>query len=188
MSRITHTTAPDLAAADGSGRTVAVACLAFALSWCASPSPAQQGPDLRLEWLHEGRARTQAPPLEGRSGERLEVSYRLGNSGDRDAFAVILRAFTALGPQGTPERVEPGPAVSQQIDRTVTIVLSEGMRELCLEARLQNRSAGDPPDPRPHDNRICRRIQVHPPGGAARRHSVNRAAHHRRITHATPRF
>jgi hypothetical protein len=186
MSRSNRTSTPAADDASGYGRALGTACLAIALASGAAPSPAQPGPDLRLEWLEAGRARAQAPPLEGRSGERITVAYRLGNSGDRDAFAVILQAFTALGPYGSAERVEPGPATNQRIDRALTLVLSEGMRELCLEARLQNRSAGDPSDPRPHDNRICRRIQVHPPEGVSRRHSVNRAAHHRRITHATP--
>ena len=187
MPRPPHTTPLTIPGRALSDRAITGLWLVLVLAGLPVRAQVPHGPDLRLEWLVDGKPRTQAPAIEGPSGTRVTVSYRLGNNGDRDAFAVVLRAFTALGPFGAAERVEPGPAAGRHHDRSFTLVLSEGMRELCLEARLQNRAAGDPPDPRPQDNRICRRIHVPAPEVATHRQSVNRAAHHRRTPHATPR-
>jgi hypothetical protein len=40
------------------------------------------------------------------------------------------------------------------------------MRELCLDAALQNLRAEDPADPNPGDNRVCRAVKVRPREGA----------------------
>lgn len=117
--------------------------------------------DLRLEWLVAGRpAAGEAGPIRGREGETVTVPYRLRNVGGADAFAVILEARTALGRSGAPERLQPGPAAGAKTDRTLRVAVATGMRELCIDARLQTVEAGGGGDPNRDDNRICRRIEI----------------------------
>jgi hypothetical protein len=118
----------------------------------ASPSPA----DIRLEWVDGGA------PVEGEAGQTVEIPYHLRNVGGQDAFAVLLRAHTALGPLGRTLRLEPGPRAGETMARQVSLPLAEGVRELCLEATLQNLTPSDPSDPDPRDNRICRGVRVRP--------------------------
>jgi hypothetical protein len=121
-----------------------------------APAPA----DLRLEWLLEDGVVAEAPVVQGAPGEVVELAYRLRNVGGQEAFAAVVRADTALGPVGAAERLEPGPEAGKSFRRVLALPLAEGMRELCLQARLQNRRAEDPPDPNPDDNRVCRRVVV----------------------------
>jgi|SRR5687768_16040954 len=127
----------------------------------ASPGAVPAGPpaplpaDLRLEW------RDPRNVIEGSAGDTVEVRYRLRNIGGRDAFAVVVRAHTSLG-AGSPERLQPGPKAGASHERHLSIALATGMRELCIEAMLQNLDATDPPDPNPRDNRICSPVHVAP--------------------------
>jgi hypothetical protein len=43
------------------------------------------------------------------------------------------------------------------------------MRELCLDARLQSVEPDAASDPTPHDNRICRPIEITPVGASVGR-------------------
>lgn len=133
-----------------------------------SSSEAAASADLRLEWLLEERPTRKAPVIEGSAGEVILLPYRVRNVGGRDAFALVIRADTALGAVGAPERLEPGPEAGEAVQRSLALPLAAGMRELCLEARLQNRRAEDPPDPNTEDNRICRRVEVEHSLGAGR--------------------
>jgi hypothetical protein len=54
--------------------------------------------------------------------------------------------------------------------------LAVGMREVCVEARLQNLAEDDPPDPEPANNRRCRRLDVDPDAKAAAASSTPAAA------------
>jgi hypothetical protein len=109
---------------------------------------------LRLEW---GGTETS---IDGRTGETVELSFRLRNVGGQDAFAALLSASTALGPQGSPQRLQPGPRAGESLTRKLLLPLAEGMREVCIDASLQNLRAEDPADPNPGDNRICRAVKV----------------------------
>jgi len=130
-------------------------------TWICSETAAEAPPpDLYLEWIVGGRAVSDGPPLEGFAGQTVVLDYRIGNAGGRDAFAVIISAHTALGRVAPPNRVQPGPKAGARLDRTLTVALAEGMRELCLEIQLQNLSAEDPGDPEPKNNRRCRRVEV----------------------------
>jgi hypothetical protein len=127
------------------------------------PVQAQEGrpPDLRLEWLAGGAPVTGATAaVRARAGETVTVPYRLRNVGGSDAFTAILEARTALGRTGPPERLQPGPAAGSASDRSLTLAVADGMRELCLDARLQTLEPQDPGDPNPRDNRICRPVEV----------------------------
>ena len=131
--------------------------LAGGVSLAAEAAP----PDLRLEWLVHGKAvREGVEPLHGRRGETVAIAYRLRNVGGSDAFTVILESRTALGRAARPERVHPGPDAGKADDRSLRLALAEGMRELCIDARLQTLAADDPGDPNAQDNRICRRVEV----------------------------
>lgn len=122
------------------------------------PAPA----DLRLEWPGGTRERE---PLRGRAGESVRVPYVVRNVGGRDAFAAILTSHTALGRLHPDERVRPGPAAGRHLDRQVRMALAEGMRELCLEVRLQTLRADDPPESNREDNRLCCPIEIEPESG-----------------------
>jgi hypothetical protein len=161
-SELTSAPAAALAAALAWG-VLAAAGLAPADASAAAASP----PDLRLEWLVEGKAVTAgAPPVRAREGETVEIPYRLRNVGGADAFAAVLEARTALGPVGKPVRVQPGPAAGVAADRTLRLAVAAGMRELCIDARLQTLEPDQPGDPNGHDNRICRPVEATKAGGS----------------------
>lgn len=140
------------------------------LTLCVSPwiipcdrlDAAEPPPDLHLEWIVNGRAVTDAPPITGRSGETVELAYRIRNVGGRDAFSVVITAQTALGRIAAPRRIHPGPRAGAAFDRTLKMALARGMRELCVEVALQNLNAEDPGDPEPANNRRCRRVDSAP--------------------------
>lgn len=136
---------------------LAASALAPGRAWAGADSP----PDLRLEWLIDGAAANgPAPALRGRAGETIEIPYRLRNVGGADAFAVVLEARTALGRAGRPVRLQPGPAAGAADDRTLRLAVAAGMRELCIDARLQTLEPDQPVDPNRHDNRICRPVEA----------------------------
>jgi len=116
------------------------------------PPPA----DLRLEWADPPGA------VEGEAGRIVDLRYRVRNVGGRAVFAAVLRAHTALGPQGRPARLEPGPRPGESLMRSHALALADGMLEVCVEGVIQNLSEGDPPDPNPGDNRVCRDVRVKP--------------------------
>lgn len=124
--------------------------------------------DLYLEWIVEGRGVSEGPAIEGDGGTTIRVEYRVRNVGGRDAFAVVASAHTALGRVGPPRRFEPGPRAGRGLAGTLTFALAEGMRELCLEVRLQNLEADEPEDPEPSNNRRCRPVRVERPPADAR--------------------
>lgn len=119
------------------------------LTVAAAPPP----PDLRVAWS-DG-----AKELEGEAGITVPIGYAIRNVGGRDAFAVVVRVFTALGPVA-PIRLQPGPAAGAALERQGTVSLAIGMRELCIDVTLQNVNIEDPPDPNLADNRICRVVKV----------------------------
>ncbi|MCH9647904.1 MAG: hypothetical protein K0U98_06670 [Deltaproteobacteria bacterium] len=139
----------------------------------ASPSSASPSvADLRLEWA-EGRggegpsgslggSSPQGGEIHGTEGEAVSVAYRLRNIGGSNAFAAVVESWTALGREGRPLRLQPGPAAGEIQKRHLELALASGMRELCVEVRLQTLEAGSPGDPNPKDNRICRRVIVQP--------------------------
>lgn len=129
-------------------RTV-LASAALLLLVSAAPPPA----DLRLAWSDNGA------DLEGDAGATVPIGYTIRNVGGRDAFAVVIRMTTALGPVA-PMRLQPGPAAGATFERTGAVSLAVGMRQLCIDATLQNVSLEDPPDPNLNDNRICRGVRV----------------------------
>lgn len=129
-------------------QTLAIALLLS--SMVATPAPA----DIRLEWIGG------AAPIEGSPGRTVELHYAVRNVGGSEAFAVVVRGLSSLGPTGDPIRLQPGPAPGKKIERRSVIALATGMRELCIEATLQNRNRDDPLDPTPSDNRICRIVKV----------------------------
>jgi hypothetical protein len=88
------------------------------------------------------------------------VRYVLRNVGGRDAFAAVIRAFTALGPVGQVLRLEPGPAAGDGVDLKLQLPVAAGMREVCVEASLQGRSSTEPADPHQGDNRTCQAVVV----------------------------
>ncbi len=126
----------------------------FTLALFLSAAVASAPPDIRLEWTGG------AGPIEGKAGQTIELTYVVRNVGGTEAFAVVLRGLSSLGPTGDPVRIQPGPAAGRRIDRRSTMALASGMRELCIEATLQNRNRDDPLDPTPSDNRICRVVRV----------------------------
>lgn len=145
------------------------------LTICVSPwivsgdrlDAAEAPPDLYVEWIVNGRGVTDAPPITGRSGETVELAYRIRNVGGRDAFSAVITAQTALGRIAPPRRIQPGPRAGAAFDRTLSMALARGMRELCIEVALQNLDAEDPEDPEPGNNRRCRRVETptNEPGG-----------------------
>lgn len=133
----------------------------------AAAAGAGSPPDLRLEWLVGGAPATSgAPPVRAREGETVEIPYRLRNVGGADAFAAVLEARTALGPAGRPVRLQPGPAAGAAADRTLRLAVAAGMRELCIDVRLQTLEPDQPGDPNGHDNRICRPVEATKAGGS----------------------
>lgn len=112
--------------------------------------------DLRLQWI--------GPPtaVRGSAGQTVDLRFEIRNVGGRDAFATIVKAHTTLGPLNSPQRVQPGPRAGASVERKLAVPLASGMREICVEASLQHRTDGDPPDPSPKDNRICRAVNVAP--------------------------
>jgi hypothetical protein len=136
-------------------RFLAIVALAAAAALYADADKTPPAPaDLRVLWTDDGR------PVTGIAGSSIEIGYVLRNQGGRDAFAVVLRALTALGPATPPTRLQPGPAAGKQFQRVLRLALAPGMRELCVEATLQNLSLEDPVDPNPADNRACRSVAV----------------------------
>ena len=122
-------------------------------STAVAPPP----PDLRLEWSDDGR------PVSGAAGTTAELAYRVRNIGGQGAFAVLLRAYSALGPLHRPVRIQPGPGPGAAVARVVAVSLAAGMREVCVEAQIQNLRIEDPSDPTPENNRICRAVAVEGP-------------------------
>jgi hypothetical protein len=130
--------------------TILMAMLASApASAEAEPAP----PDLRLEWREPAA-------VIGAAGETVDVRFRLRNVGGSPAFAVVQKTHSALGPYGQPVRLQPGPKAGQTLERTVSLALATGMKELCIEVALQTVDVDDPSDPNVADNRICRAIQI----------------------------
>ncbi len=111
-------------------------------------------PDVRLDWINA------ADVITGEAGKTIEMRYDVRNVGGSPAFAVVLRNVTSLGPLGEPVRVQPGPEAGAKMQRKLSFALAPGMRELCVEATLQNRNLDDPLDPTPSNNRICRVVRV----------------------------
>jgi hypothetical protein len=150
-------------------RTNNVLCLSICVGlWllpCDRLDATGPPPDLYLEWIVNGRAVTDAPPITGASGETVELAYRIRNVGGRDAFCVVITAQTALGRVSPPRRIQPGPKAGAAFDRTLSMALARGMRELCVEVALQNLDAEDPEDPEPANNRRCRRVQTNETAG-----------------------
>ena len=128
---------------------VALTVAALLVLIAAAPPPA----DLRVLWSDKGG------DLEGDAGATVPIAYTIRNVGGRDAFSVVIRTTTALGP-AAPVRLQPGPAAGATFERTGAISLALGMRELCIDVTLQNVSVEDPPDPNLNDNRICRGVKV----------------------------
>jgi hypothetical protein len=123
----------------------------------AESGPPDPSADLRLEW------RDPASAVDGVAGSTVELPYRLRNVGGRDAFAVVLKTHTSLGAPQQPERVQPGPKAGATMERTISLPLATGMREVCVEAMLQTLAADEPTDPTLKDNRICRPVRVREP-------------------------
>jgi hypothetical protein len=138
---------------------------------------AESPPDLRLEWLVDGEAVTAgAPSVRGREGATVEIPYRLRNVGGADAFAAVLEARTALGPAGRAVRLQPGPAAGAAVERVLRLAVAAGMRELCIDARLQTLEPDQPHDPNRHDNRICRPVEATKAGDSRDTAAPTRAA------------
>ena len=161
MSRFTHCQ-PAITLCLATGWLTAIALFLSALglrtySLGAAPPP----PDLRLEWrLAEAYSR-KAPPISGIAGSTVTLRYRLRNVGGSNAFAAVIASHTALGRQGRSIRLRPGPKAGRAFERTLDLPLAVGIREICIEARLQTIGANEPRDPHPEDNTLCRRITVH---------------------------
>ena len=115
---------------------------------------AENAPDLLLRWM------APAGPVRGVAGTAVELHYELTNAGGGVAFAVIVRAQTTVGEIGQPARLQPGPAAGAAIRRKVAFSLVRGMREICVDAVLQNRGGEDPPETNVANNRVCRAITV----------------------------
>jgi hypothetical protein len=124
--------------------------LAFILLSAATTPPP---PDLRVAWSDGGK------DLEGDAGATVPIGYVIRNVGGRDAFAVVIRITTALGPVA-PVRLQPGPNAGASVERQGSVSLAVGMRELCVDVTLQNVALEDPPDPNLADNRVCRAVRV----------------------------
>ncbi|MEZ5332610.1 MAG: hypothetical protein R2991_11280 [Thermoanaerobaculia bacterium] len=136
------------------------------LAWCLLAAPvlaaASSPPDLRLEWLEAGRPTREAGSVSGTAGETLRLPYQLRNIGGADAFAAVLSVRTTLGPLGRAERFQPGPDAGEEVPLWLALPLARGMREVCVEVRLQTLDADDPGDPNRTDNRLCRKVSVEP--------------------------
>lgn len=110
--------------------------------------------DLRVRW------ESPEATVEGRAGMNVELSYEVANVGGAPAFAVVVSARSTVGAVGPPVRIQPGPKAGDAVKRKVSFALVRGMRELCLDAALQQRAGGEPPDPDLTNNRICRAITI----------------------------
>ncbi len=128
------------------------------LLFVVAPSDHQPPADLLIEWVTESRH--PSPPIEGESGTSVDVGYRVRNIGGSDAYAVLIRSHSALGPLGQPIRLHPGPKAGRGIERTLRVPLARGMRELCVEGRLQTLGTDPHEDPSPNNNRACRPIRI----------------------------
>lgn len=128
---------------------IVLAFLVARSAFAAQPTP----PDLAVSWTDSGGA------VSGAAGETVEIGHVIRNLGGRDAFAVISRAGTTLGPIPR-ARIQPGPAAGKRLKRNLSLALAVGMSELCVEVSLQNVSLDDPPDPNLKNNRVCRRVAV----------------------------
>jgi hypothetical protein len=126
----------------------------------ATPVVAANAPDLLLRWTTPGG------PVRGVAGTAVELHYELTNAGGDPAFAVIVRAQTTIGEIGQPARLQPGPAAGAAIRRKVAFSLVRGMREICVDAVLQNRGGEDPPETNIANNRVCRAITVESPSSS----------------------
>jgi hypothetical protein len=131
-----------------------VALLIAAPLFAAAPAPA----DLRLQW----GGKEKSSEVRGRAGTTVEVPYEISNVGGSPAFAVVVTARTTVGPVGAPARIQPGPPSGGTVSRRASFALVRGMRELCIDAVLQQRAGTEPPDPDLANNRICRPIAVAP--------------------------
>ena len=125
-----------------------------ALLVCTAAGGTKAPADLRLQWADNGSA------LDGKAGDTIDVRFALRNVGGSDAFAVILKTHTTLGPYGQSARLQPGPRAGESLDRRVSLPLATGMKELCVEASLQTVALDEPRDPNLGDNRICRAVTV----------------------------
>ncbi len=137
-------------------RVLPLAAVSIAVALGASGAAAPPPPDLLLEW-------STAASVKGSAGTTVNLEYRVRNVGGQDAFAVLLRAYSALGPLHRPVRLQPGPRPGAAILRVLAVPLATGMREVCVEAGLQNLRLEDPPDSTPDNNRICRAVVVAAP-------------------------
>lgn len=136
-------------------RTRAVAILAtFAVAFAVTADSPPPPADLRVAWTDKGE------PLAGEAGQTVPVQYVIRNLGGQNAFAVIVKIRTVLGPVGPAVRVQPGPDAGKALTNEFRLALADGMRELCIDVQLQNLSAEDPPDPNLKDNRVCRPVRV----------------------------
>lgn len=102
------------------------------------------------------------PPIVGRSGSVCRVAFTILNTGTEDAYAVVVDAYTALGPTGVARRFQPGPGAGRRVEGALDLPLFVGMRELCLKARLQTVTDDEIGDPHPRDNQVCRSVVVYP--------------------------
>lgn len=124
-----------------------------AAAWLFLADCSRPAPDLCVEWKGVNRL-----PIHGTQGEIVELHLRIHNIGSADAFALVLLA--SFEAPGLPARIEPGPAAGHFIDRSLELEPSPTIEEVCLFARLQTLQRDDPRDPRPADNRICRRLEA----------------------------
>jgi len=138
-------------------RVLPLACLLLLLVVGEATAIASPPPDLRLEWSDD------TGTVSGVAGTTAAVAYRVRNIGGQDAFAVLLRAYSALGPLHKPVRLQPGPRPGAAVARVLAVSLAAGMREVCVEAQLQTLRLDDPLDPTLENNRICRAIVVKGP-------------------------
>ena len=130
-------------------------------------SSAEGGPpDLVLEWTEGGRPSASGSVVRGQAGETVQLSYQIRNVGGSDAYAAVVSAHTGLGRYGQPRHLQPGPAAGGVLKRRFSLTLALGMRELCLEAHLQTLTADEAKDPRPQDNRRCRKVELVEPSAA----------------------
>ena len=112
--------------------------------------------DLRVLWGND------AASVQGHAGTNVELPYEVTNMGGTAAFAIVVTARTTVGSIGTPSRIQPGPQPGSAVVRKVSFALVRGMREICIDAVLQHRVGGEPPDPDLTNNRICRAISMLP--------------------------
>lgn len=116
--------------------------------------PEVLAPDIGVRWVEPEEADAAAVV-----GTRAEIAYYLYNQGVADADAVIVETHTTLGPLRPPHRLEPGPGAGATLHRVEHLAVVEGMRELCVEVRLQTLAADSPPDRNLANNRICRSLE-----------------------------